>query len=297
LLTLLDKSPSGGFYFIAGPLKHEVTREMTFISYAQNFEDLMLWRALKHIPAGFYIDVGAQDPVSDSVTRAFYERGWRGINVEPSMQFYQRLCEMRPRDVNLRIVVGERSGETDFFAVVDSGLSTSEPALAEEYRAEGMALSAERLPTTTLQEICRRNAESTIHFLKVDVEGAEAAVLRGMDFKSWRPWILVIEATRPRSPINVADQWRDVVTDAGYRLQYFDGLNQFYIASEHQELAAAFAAPPNVFDDFKLCPGHLMSYPLDEWHRRCANAEAEAARLREELRQRPSAGRAERWFG
>ena len=27
-----------------------------FISYAQNFEDVMLWRALKHVEKGFYID-------------------------------------------------------------------------------------------------------------------------------------------------------------------------------------------------------------------------------------------------
>ena len=41
---------------------------MTFISYAQNFEDVMLWRALKHVEKGFYVDVGAQDPVVDSVS-------------------------------------------------------------------------------------------------------------------------------------------------------------------------------------------------------------------------------------
>ncbi len=34
-----------------------------FISHAQNFEDVILWRALKHVQNGFYIDVGAQDPV------------------------------------------------------------------------------------------------------------------------------------------------------------------------------------------------------------------------------------------
>ena len=34
---------------------------MSFISYAQNFEDVMLWRALKHVENGFYIDVGANE--------------------------------------------------------------------------------------------------------------------------------------------------------------------------------------------------------------------------------------------
>ena len=54
---------------------------MSFVSYAQNFEDVMLWRALRDIPNGFYVDVGAWSPEVDSVTLAFYERGWSGINM------------------------------------------------------------------------------------------------------------------------------------------------------------------------------------------------------------------------
>jgi hypothetical protein len=41
-------------------------------SYAQNFEDVMLWRALGHVAQGFYIDLGAHDPVIDSVSHALY---------------------------------------------------------------------------------------------------------------------------------------------------------------------------------------------------------------------------------
>ena len=42
-----------------------------FKSYAQNFEDLMLYRALGHLERGFYIDIGAQHPKIDSVSKAF----------------------------------------------------------------------------------------------------------------------------------------------------------------------------------------------------------------------------------
>ena len=55
----------------------------SFVSYAQNYEDLMLWRALRHVEQGFYVDCGAYDPEEHSVTKAFYERGWSGINIEP----------------------------------------------------------------------------------------------------------------------------------------------------------------------------------------------------------------------
>ena len=54
------------------------------ISYAQNFEDVLLWRALKQVRNGFYIDIGAQHPEHDSVSKLFYDHGWRGVHVEPT---------------------------------------------------------------------------------------------------------------------------------------------------------------------------------------------------------------------
>ncbi|HTD03693.1 FkbM family methyltransferase, partial [Undibacterium sp.] len=92
---------------------------MTFISYAQNFEDVMLWRALKHVPNGFYIDVGANDPEIDSVTLAFYQRGWRGLNIEPMRQYHQRLLAQRPEDINLPVAVSDRAGQMHFYDVPD----------------------------------------------------------------------------------------------------------------------------------------------------------------------------------
>ena len=47
---------------------------MSIVSYAQNFEDVMLWRALGQVENGVYIDIGAQHPLIDSVSKAFYEK-------------------------------------------------------------------------------------------------------------------------------------------------------------------------------------------------------------------------------
>ena len=49
-----------------------------FRSSAQNFEDVVLWRVLEDVEKGCYVDVGACDPVIDSITWPFYEQGWRG---------------------------------------------------------------------------------------------------------------------------------------------------------------------------------------------------------------------------
>jgi hypothetical protein len=80
------------------------------ISYAQNREDVLLWRALHDVENGFYIDVGAQDPTHHSVTRAFYDRGWCGVNIEPAAGCFQKLCAERPRDLTLQVALGNREG-------------------------------------------------------------------------------------------------------------------------------------------------------------------------------------------
>ena len=226
---------------------------MTFVSYAQNFEDVLLWRALGDVPAGFYIDVGASHPDDDSVTRAFYDRGWRGINVEPTAAAFLRLTAARPRDVNLQMAIGKAPGWVPFYVVdgVDSGLSTLDDGAATRYGAIGMRSVETTIEVDTLASICRQHAPDEIHFLKIDVEGAEKAVLEGADFATYRPWIVLVEATEPMSTREIHDDWDGLIADAGYRFVWFDGLNRFYAALEHHaRLAPHFRTPPNVFDNF-----------------------------------------------
>jgi FkbM family methyltransferase len=223
---------------------------MNFISYAQNYEDVMLFRALRHIEEGFYIDVGAQDPVADSVTKAFYERGWHGINIEPAQHWHERLAADRPRDINLRLAASDHRGTLRFYDVAGTGLSTTQESIAAQNSEAGRQVAQCEVECRTLDEICAEYAVEQVNFLKVDVEGAESAVLRGMPFDRIRPWIIVVEAILPISRTPAWQEWQPLLDAHGYACVYEDGLNRFYLSSEHPELKEAFRFPPNVFDDF-----------------------------------------------
>jgi FkbM family methyltransferase len=241
---------------------------MNFISYAQNHEDVMLYRALREVKPGFYIDVGAQDPIIDSVTKAFYERGWRGINIEPNEEYFHKLEDDRPHDVNLLTAVGREPSVIPFYNVARTGLSTTNEVYARRHEEAGYDVNLKTVRCTTLDRICTDRSVDTVHFLKIDVEGSERAVLEGFSFEAVRPWIVVVEATEPNSNREVFTEWEDLLLRHRYQFEYFDGLNRFYIAAERADLARHFSCPPNPFDQY-------VSFHL-WWARKSLKAEAAA---------------------
>lgn len=223
---------------------------MNWTSYAQNQEDVVLMRALASVSEGFYVDVGAQDPRVDSVTCAFHERGWSGLNVEPVPYWHSRLEAERPRDLNVRAACGARAGVLRLYEIVGTGLSTADSRRADAYAAQGHEVRAFDAPAIRLDALLEQAAPPQIHFLKIDAEGAEPEVLRGIDLTFWRPWVVVVEATVPNSPEANCDDWESLLTGAGYRLVNFDGLNRFYLADEHSDLEGLLSVPANVLDNF-----------------------------------------------
>lgn len=82
--------------------KETKKREIPLISYAKNSEDILLYRALHDVENGSYIDIGSADPLNDSVSVLFYERGWRGINIAQDENTYQKMKTHRIWEENFR---------------------------------------------------------------------------------------------------------------------------------------------------------------------------------------------------
>lgn len=229
-----------------------------FVSYAQNGEDVLLWRALGHVTNGRYVDVGAWHPEADSVTKAFYDRGWRGVSVEPVPQFAQELREARPGDeiIEAAVTASDVSTMTLHEIRIETdtevtGLSTTLDSVAETHGDAGYVVEDVVVPTATLASVFEAEVlGGVVHFLKIDVEGAEADALRSMDFSKHRPWVVVVEATRPNSTEASHHEWEPLVLEAGYTFALFDGLSRYYVSAEHPELLPVLSYPVCVFDDF-----------------------------------------------
>lgn len=258
---------------------------MTFVSYAQNFEDVLLWRAFRDIQGGSYLDIGAQDPIQDSVSLAFYEAGWRGTHVEPTPFYAAKLREARPDETVIEAAVSQSPGPLEFHEFPDTGLSTGMAEIAEKHQQSGFHARAIVVAAIRLDRLLELTGE--VHWMKIDVEGMEAEVIASWGASPVRPWVLVVEATAPSSQQQTDHLWRDLVVSRGYREVHFDGLSRYFIHETHAELETRFAAPANVFDGFSIARHHpfagVLRGELAASEQRALDQADDIARLNEEL--------------
>ena len=123
---------------------------------------------------------------------------------------------------------------------------------------------------TTLRSLIDRYASDRhIHFLKIDAEGSEDAIVRGADWRRHRPEVLVIESTEPFTNIRRNAAWQTELQKNDYAFAYFDGVNDFWVRKESGHLLDCFKIPVNVLDGFRL-----YDPELENLRRRCADMSA-----------------------
>jgi FkbM family methyltransferase len=232
--------------------RDEFGAQMSMISYAQNREDVRLARAFRGSSKGFYVDVGAYDPVMLSMTKHFYDLGWHGLNLEAAPSAARRITAERERDTTVNVGVSNQDGALTFYEAPPeaSGLSTLSAEEAAAGRRSGYQFKEYSIPSKTLAGLCSAHVTEPIDFMSVDVEGHELQVLEGADFAVFRPKVLVVEATRPLTQEPTHQSWEHIVLGAGYVFAVFDGLNRYYVANECSELVEPLLLPPNPFDEF-----------------------------------------------
>lgn len=268
-----------------------------FVSYAQNGEDVVLFRALGAVEGGRYVDVGANDPVDLSVSYAFYLRGWSGITIDPVHECAERQRAVRPRDVMVEAAVsGDPSGSVTLHQIAGTGLSTLVDDVGDGHRGAGWAVEDVVVPARRLDDVLSGAGWDglDIHFMVVDVEGAERVVLETLDLARWRPWVVVVEATRPLTAVPTHESWESLLVDADYRFCLFDGLSRFYVAGEKwAELHSSLMVPANPLDEFKLAQVVGLEQEVSRLHRAVADLAVERDEVRaerevvvEELRRR-----------
>lgn len=249
------------------------------ISYASNFEDVLLNRCFRETAGGFYVDIGAGHPTHASVTRAFYDRGWSGINVEPGKDIESLRAE-RSRDINVEGAISDNDGSAEFW--IHSGNPGTSSLVRETtplVAAKAGAIMSKTVRVTTLAALLDEHArEQHIHFLKIDAEGAEGAIILGNNWTRYRPEVIVVESTEPYTNKRRIETWQDRLSAVEFNLAYFDGINDFWVRAESSHLLGEFKIPVNLLDEFTIYNSelHSLRHAAEE---RLKNLKAARARI------------------
>lgn len=236
----------------------------TFASYSQFGEDIILMALLYDVEKGFYMDVGANHESYHSVTKLFYDNGWSGINIEPIPRLIKQFEAKRERDINLNVAIAEDKSDLVFREYKDhDGFSTFSEEMKIENEKRGIGNFKDYMvEVMTLDELYKKNDQPKVDFLKIDVEGFEEHVIRSSSWKQFRPTVICVEANHRSS------DWSKLLTDNGYTKVIFDGLNEYYLASESKKMMDGFAERAAILMHNAVNSHHFAEWTeLDQAHR------------------------------
>lgn len=157
-------------------------------SYSQGNEDVILAKILEFKANGFYVDVGANDPIALNNTYLFYKNGWSGISIEPIPSLAEKLRTLRNRDIVVEKAISNYVGTADF----NVGISKYDvnSSLIDHNLSNQKKITVE---VTKLENVLNEYKINDIDILCIDTEGTEIDVLEGLNFDKYQPKLILAE--------------------------------------------------------------------------------------------------------
>lgn len=203
-------------------------------SHSQFGEDLIIDRLLGNKKTGFYVDIGAYDPNRFSNTKRFYDKGWRGINIEPDYDNFKKFEQKRKRDINLNIGIGRINKKLILYRFKPGTVSTFSKKEAEECKKRNLKfLGCKTVKVARLDTIFSQYCKNKeIDFISIDVEGFEKEVLESNDWKKFRPKLICMEYVEhygKRIEEKEKNFNENFWLNLGYKRAYNNGVNFIYM--------------------------------------------------------------------
>jgi FkbM family methyltransferase len=174
--------------------------------------------------AGYFVEVGANDPHERSQTWHLEQAGWSGVLIEPQPDLADELRARRKAKVfAVACSSPDNAGRTLPLHVAGPLSSLNRQRMAPGSAPAGVINVPVRTLDTVLEEA---GAPAAFDFLSIDVEGHEIEVLRGFDIARWRPRLILLED-------HVADLSKHrYLKNAGYRIIRRFENNGWYVPDE-----------------------------------------------------------------
>lgn len=175
---------------------------------------------------GIYVDVGAFHPFVYSNTSWMYEKGWHGINIDPSTESIRLFDVFRPDDKNICCAVGVEEGETDFYTYNGSARNTiCNDGDMEKYES---VKEVRKVPVRKLETILKECGITKIDVLDVDAEGMDEKIIMDFDFSKYTPTCVLVELLDKGIEGHLKSPLHKKMINSGYILIAFYMITAFY---------------------------------------------------------------------
>lgn len=194
--------------------------------YSQNAEEKIILDYFGS-ETGTFLDIGANDGVTFSNTRALAERGWRGVLIEPSPQAFAKLKDLyngHKGFYTYPYAISDHNGKAmlqesgPLCSAADIGLVSTFHAEEKARFSKSVRYSPIEVKTFRWKTFLNRLSVKEFDFVSMDCEGDELNILPQMD----------LSATRM-----ICIEWngkQDLKTE--YE-KYLDGFNLVYTSAEN----------------------------------------------------------------
>jgi FkbM family methyltransferase len=200
--------------------------ESVNLAFSSSGEDLWLRQFMKSRlrsgTPGFYIDVGANEPMITSNSYLFYCSGWRGVCIDANPRFFPEYKVHRPRDILVNAAVSDL-GTTLYFAEEKMTAGHKTARVMSNPNDFGPSFYPPvKVPAMTLAQILQAHVPpgTDIDFMSMDLEDSELPALRSNDWSTYRPRVILIECGAgfdPLAPLRFPTI--DFLHSHGYRYQ------------------------------------------------------------------------------
>lgn len=157
--------------------------------YSQNNEEEIILNYFAGKPAGTLLDIGANDGVTFSNSRALVEQGWYSVSVEPNPEANDKLCKSfagtEYKGTIVAAAICEHDGEIMLHCNAphiqgDTGL-LSTTVETETERWQDLQFKPVAVEAMTFKTLCERTAVDKFDFITIDAEGMDYEILKQID--------------------------------------------------------------------------------------------------------------------
>ncbi len=185
-------------------------------TYSQFAEDLLvmallrarLWSQGRNIDSIFYVDIGANHPISTSNSFLFYKFGAHGILVEANPELIPDLQRVRARDKVFATAISTTREQTLTLHIGNahelSSVKADHAANFGDFRGLGGVAKKVVVKNTHINDFLDKNVPSDFDILSIDCEGIDYELLCAIDFDKVRPFVVLCEPSENFIPGNTA---------------------------------------------------------------------------------------------